>query len=74
MPLPANVDLTAVFLLSDGQPGDCPDKDSCYQAIFDSKPRVRVRTIALNAKSSVKDILHSISNRTGGDYVDVQVS
>jgi len=74
MPLPANVDLTAVFLLSDGKPGDCPDKDSCYQAIFDSKPDVRVRTIALNAASSVKDILHSISNRTGGDYVDVQVS
>jgi len=73
MPLPANVDLTAVFLLSDGQPGDCPDKDSCYQAIFDSKPDVRVRTIALNAGISVKDILRSISNRTGCEYVCVQI-
>jgi len=74
MPLPANVDLTAVFLRSDGAPSDCADNESCYQAIFDSKPDVRVRTIALNAGSSVKDILRSISNRTGGDYVDVQVS
>ena len=74
MPLPANVDVTAVCLLSDGEPNDCPDKDSCYQAWFDSKPDVRVRTIALNAASSVKDKLHRISHRTGGDNVDVQVS
>jgi len=73
MPLPANVDLTAVFLVSDGAPSDCPDKESCYQAIFDSKPNVRVRTIALNGDSSAKDILRSISKRTGGDYADVQV-
>ena len=74
MPLPAHVDFAAYFLRSDGAPNDCVDKDSCDQAIFDSKPDVRVRTIALNAASSVKDKLHSISNRTGGDYVDVQVS
>jgi len=77
MTLPAgstqSVDLTAVFLLSDGAPGDCPSKESCYQQIFDSKPGVRVRSIALNAGGTVKDILKAISNRTGGDYVDVQV-
>jgi len=66
----SNVNLEAIYFLSDGHPNDCHTSSykACYKKDFDVKPDVKVNTILLHNSKKAKKYLQAMSEVTGGKY------